>query len=99
MLGLAKRAGRLAVGFDAAIKAAKAHKATLAVCAKDISEKTKKEWQFQVPSISLLPLSLDKTELGCAIGVKKPVGILCICDQGFADAIQKLNPEIKEESL
>lgn len=97
LLGLAKRAGRIAVGYDAALSAVKSNKAILAVCANDLSSKTMKEWQFSAKTIALLPLPIDKDTLGSVIGLAKPVGILAICDQGFADAILKCIPNDKEE--
>ena len=45
-LGLAKRAGRLAIGFDPALKAVKDGSAVLILLASDLSEKTLKEWRF-----------------------------------------------------
>ncbi|MGN1444138.1 MAG: ribosomal L7Ae/L30e/S12e/Gadd45 family protein, partial [Acutalibacteraceae bacterium] len=45
LLGMARRAGRLAVGHDAAIEAIVKNKAKLCVLCRDASERLKKEMQ------------------------------------------------------
>lgn len=97
LIGLAKRAGRIAVGYDAAVTAVKTRKAKCAVCASDLSPKTEKEWQYHTNDYSLLHLPLDKESLGNALGLSKPVGLLAVCDEGFAQAIQKICSIDKEE--
>lgn len=98
MLGLAKRAGKLAVGYDAAVTAVKTKKAFLTVCANDLSPKTIKEWHYATNQQALLILPLEKEALGAALGIRKPAGLIAICDEGFANAIQKLCSIEKEDT-
>ena len=47
LLGLARRAGKIEPGFDAAVSAARGHKAALLLAARDISEKTLKNLRYE----------------------------------------------------
>ena len=47
LLGLARRAGKIEPGFDAAATAAKSGKAALLLAARDISEKTVKNLRYE----------------------------------------------------
>ena len=47
MLGLARRAGKLESGFDAAVIAAREGKAALLLAARDISEKTFQNLRYE----------------------------------------------------
>ena len=99
LLGIARRAGHVAVGFDAAVTAAKAGKVKLALFAADISPKTAKEWQFATrdKAVEALTLPLSKEELGKALGYAKPVGLTAIDDEGFAKGIRALILEQSKE--
>ncbi len=99
LLGIARRAGHVAVGFDAAVTAAKADKVKLALFAADISPKTAKEWQFATrdKAVATLTLPLSKEELGRALGYAKPVGLTAIDDEGFAKGIRALILEQSKE--
>lgn len=98
-LGLAKRAGKLAVGFDPAIAAVKEGKAALVTLASDLSEKTLKEWRFSLgnASVPMQTLPCTKAELGAAIGAYREVGIVAVCDKGFAASIREACPKQEEE--
>ena len=99
LLGLAKRAGKVQVGFDETVKQVREGKAFLAVMAADLSPKSEKEWRFATkqahPCIRRLPL--DKTELAHALGLARETGLATVCDEGFAKAIAALCPEEKED--
>lgn len=102
LLGMARRAGRLGIGFDAAINAAKDGKAALLLTALDASAKTSKESAYiaQTRQVSVLSLPFDKDALAAAIGMHKPVAVVAVCDEGFANAIRPHcynNSVIKEE--
>ena len=99
LLGLARRAGKVAVGFDAALTAVREGKGLIGLCACDLSPKTRKEWLYSAPptSVPTRTLPLTKEVLGAALGVHKPVGIVTVCDEGFARAIGALCPESEEE--
>ena len=91
LLGMARRAGKLSIGFDAATAAVKEGKSPFLLLASDVSPKTEKECRFAVQSCNaqIQPLPLDKAALAAAIGCHKPVGVAAVCEQGFANAILK----------
>ncbi len=98
LLGIARRAGRLQTGFEATVTAVKSGDARLMLCAGDVSEKTRKEWRFATKdALPLTSLPLDKTALGRALGAPRPVGLVAVCDEGFARAMRAHIPDTKEE--
>ena len=94
-LGLARKAGKLAVGFAASKQALVQNKAYFVAVASDISEKSEKELKFfskgKIP-VERLPYNIF--EISASIGTK--AGIVAVCDEGFAHAMLKL-AEYKEE--
>ena len=87
MLGLARRARRLSLGFDAAREAARSGQAALLAAASDVSDKTWKNLRYEaesagVPAVRLLA---GMEELGRACG--KKAGVFAVTDEGFAKAI------------
>lgn len=92
LLGMAKRAGFIIQGFDAAVKATADKKAVLVLAAEDVSEKTKKEWKFETKNFPLTALPFTKEILGQALGSAKPIGLIALCDDGFAGAVLKQLP-------
>ena len=93
LLGLARRAGKVEPGFDAATTAAREGKAALLLAAGDISEKTVKNLRYEgdragIPTVRVQP---RMEELGRACGV------LALTDQGFAKAAQELAEAVTEE--
>lgn len=105
LLGMSRRAGRLSAGFDAVCADVMAGKAAIILLASDTSQKTCKQIRFIVakhaPTLPLCFLEADKQALAHALGFEKPIGVCCINDTGFADALQKagVHPECcyKEE--
>ena len=91
LLGIARRAGKLITGFDAAAASAAAGKAVLLLTAADLSEKTAKELRFAAreKQVSLVRMPLSKDETGDACGYQKPVGVLATEDKGFAAAMSR----------
>lgn len=89
LLGIARRAGKLITGFDAAAASAAAGKAALLLMAADLSEKTAKELRYAAreKKIPLARMPLNKEETGAACGFQKPVGVLATEDRGFATAM------------
>jgi len=96
---MAKRAGKLTPGFDAAVAAVKSGESTLIVAAEDCSPKTEKECRFiasqQHADVARLPF--DRSALAAAIGFHKPVAVAAVCDDGFAKAIRSYCIVNKEE--
>jgi len=94
LFGMAKRAGRLAAGFDASVGTLVTRKAYAIFRAADASDKTVKEISFALQrhgsTLSLGELPLTKRQLGDALGTPKPVGVVALTDKGFATAVGKL---------
>lgn len=99
LLGMAKRAGRLVVGFDAAVAAVTNRESETLLLASDSSKKTEKECRFCADTHHALVcvLPLDKAALSAAIGAHKPVAVVAVTDAGFAGAIRSHCSDTKEE--
>lgn len=92
ILGLARRAGKLSLGFDAVCVSLTKRKARLVLIASDTSEKTAGRI---TPKCGLsgaqyynIPFTMD--EIGIAVG--KRIGVLSIDDKGFAQRISEMIP-------
>lgn len=96
LLGMSRRAGRLAIGFDAALTAVKDGKSALLLVAADVSPKTCKECRFvcTAHNAAVRMLPLDKAALAAAIGAHKPVAVAALSDEGFAGAIRSYCTEL-----
>ena len=97
MLGLARRAGKIEPGFDAAVSAARGRKAAVLLCAQDMSEKTVKNLRYEGDraGAATLRLSVGMEELGRACGAR--AGVLAVTDKGFAKAIKGLAEAATED--
>ena len=97
LLGLARRAGKVEPGFDAAVSAARSGKACLLLAAGDISEKTVKNLRYEGDraGAATLRLSVGMEELGRACGAR--AGVLAVTDKGFAKAIKGLAEAATED--
>ncbi len=95
LLGLAKRAGKIEPGFDAA--AARSGKASLLLAARDISEKTVKNLRYEGDraGVPTLRIQAGMEELGRACGMR--AGVLAVTDKGFSGAVQKLGNAVTDE--
>ena len=89
LLGIARRAGHLLIGFDAAKAALLANKATLLLLTQDCSPKTEKELRYagQDKRCPIHTIPADKTTLAAALGLQKPVAVVATNDAGFATAM------------
>ncbi|WP_369298509.1 L7Ae/L30e/S12e/Gadd45 family ribosomal protein [uncultured Neglectibacter sp.] len=97
LLGLARRAGKIEAGFDAAVSAARGKKAKLLVAAEDVSEKTVKNLKYEGDraGIPTVRVKAGMEETGHACGVR--AGVLAVTEQGFATALLKVLEQEKEE--
>lgn len=95
-MGIARRAGLLAVGTEKVIAAIKSRKACLILLSSDISLKTEKELRFLAKEkAEIMRINADLTTMSAAIGIR--AGIAAVTDGGLAEAIRKagmLNDEI-----
>ena len=90
LLSMSRKAGKAALGFDPMREALSAGKAAGVFIAEDISPKTEKEVRFFADknSVSVVRLPLTQDELYFGIG--KKVGVVTLCDKGFADRAVQL---------
>ena len=101
LLGLARRAGKLEIGFEAAKGAARAGKSQLLIAAADISAKTYKNlcYEGDRAGIPAVRLSQGTEDISAACGIR--AGVLSVGDAGFARGIlmaMEESNERKEES-
>lgn len=99
VLGLARRASRLAIGFNESDAAAKRHKASLILTANDVSPKTAKEVRFigEKYGVPYIALDCPMEQLSAAIGIR--AGVVAVTDRGFAEKVTSLcNIVRKDES-
>ncbi|MDD2418705.1 MAG: ribosomal L7Ae/L30e/S12e/Gadd45 family protein [Oscillospiraceae bacterium] len=92
LLGMARRGGRLTTGFNAVVCLIAKSKSVMLMLATDLSEKTEKELRFAARSKNheIIRLPLSKEEIGQALGLTKPVGVLALEDEGFAATVRLL---------
>lgn len=99
LLGIARRAGRLSLGHDAAKSTLVAGKAYLCILSNDASERLEREFTHLAQSarrpIPVMRLSSSMEQLHKAIGVK--AGVLTVNDESFANRLQELNTVSGEE--
>ena len=91
LLGIARRAGKLQIGFDAVSASIKSRRARLVLLADDCSPKTAKELRFFAEShpCPLTRIPADKAAFSAALGLEKPVAAVSVDDAGFAAAMLK----------
>ncbi len=90
LLGIARRAGHILIGFDAVRAALLADRTRLVILAADCSPKTEKELRFagQDKNCPIIAIDADKAALSGALGLQKPVAVVATDDRGFAAAMQ-----------
>lgn len=100
MLGMARRAGKLAMGHDMALKSIKARKAVLLLLAKDMSPRIEREFQKHIENyncdIPIIRLDEDINELHRALGYK--AGVITVNDNNFSRRITELINLNQEEN-
>lgn len=89
LLGLARRAGRLATGEATVLKKVRQHQAELVFVAADAAEATKKKFtdKCQFYQVKLTDL-FSRDELSEAIGTDRSV--IAVMDTGFAKKLNQL---------
>lgn len=84
LAGLAKRAGRLAIGEDMTQEAIQGHKARLILLAADAAEGTARRIRSRAGDrIPVLTVPEDRTALGAALG-RETCAVCCLTDLGLA---------------
>ncbi|MDR3551993.1 MAG: ribosomal L7Ae/L30e/S12e/Gadd45 family protein [Clostridia bacterium] len=91
LLGLARRAGRLSPGFDAALKAAEDGHALLVLAACDTSERTMRaiESGCARTDTELVSTGYTMEQLGNSIG-RNDTAIVAVCDKSLAKRVKEL---------
>lgn len=94
LLGIARRAGRLSLGFDAAADAMKNGSSCLLLLACDLSQRSYGSITYIATQNNTGTMRLDITmeQLGSAVG-KRQTGIISVNDKGFADKLKTLCTE------
>lgn len=90
-LGLARRAGALAVGTDSVLEAVAAGRAVLVLCAQDLSAASRRRLQNAVGDACVpvdIPLSMDQL----APLLHKAAGVLAVTDKNLAVLCRKNLP-------
>lgn len=97
LLGLARRAARLAQGEDMSREAVAAHKARLLLLSSDAGESTRRRFQgLRTEKLPLIELEQSKAELGAALG-RESCAVCAVTDLGLASSIaQRLAQERPE---
>lgn len=100
MLGIARRAGKLSLGHDAAKTAVTSSKARLCILASDASERLEREFANLSSSarnpLPVVRLKESMEQLHKSIGAK--AGVLTVNDEGFANRLQELSTLLGEET-
>lgn len=96
LLGLCKRAGKIAGGEVATIEAIRGKKAFLVIVAEDASANTKKKFHnsaafYEIPIIEFG----TKSDLGRAIG-EEIRAVLAVTESGFAKKLSMLAEQIQQ---
>lgn len=96
LLSICRKSGRMAFGFDMSKEAAEKGKAELILLAADISPKTEKEVRFFAKDIKVIKTDYKIDDYFYGIG--KKVGVVAVCDKGFAEKAESLvNAEMTAE--
>ena len=99
LLGLARRAGKIAWGHDTALFAIKSKKAHLCIVASDVSDRLKREFSrectYDGRNIKIIELDKTMEDMRFVIGVK--TGVFTINDEGFAKKIEQIQASDSNE--
>ena len=89
LLGLARRAGKLAVGFSAAEQLVKRGERPLVVVAIDAGEGQRGRIAHWEPVRGLLDQAVTAADLATAFGREK-LSVVAVSDHGFVKGIEKI---------
>ena len=97
-LTMCRRAGKLQMGMDMMKDSCQSKTAKAVVVANDISQKSLKEVKFVCAkyNVPLYDLEMEMNEVGYDLG--KRVGIISVCDSGFAKKIKTILNKIENDT-
>lgn len=90
LLTMCRKAGKMALGFDSVKESILKRKAELILLASDISPKTEKEIRFFADKNGIPAVKTGSTMEGFGMGIGKKVGVIAVCDKGFAGKTAQL---------
>ena len=93
MLGIARKAGKLALGTEASIESVERHKSALLIMASDLSERTVRHFTLLAEKYGVKTLKVDTTMDGMAKSVGKKTGVIAVNDIGFANRLLALSAQ------
>jgi len=96
MLGICKKAGKLAEGFDPVAELAKKSGARLILTACDLSPKSLKEIArvASMNTVEHMGLSVTMDEIWQGLGRRS--GILAVADEGLAESVKKAAEDARD---
>jgi len=91
LLGIARRAGKLDLGAEAAKQAVRRRRAKLVLLSADLSRRTGETVRAEAENagVPAAPLEAGMDEVEAALG--KRTGVIAVNDRGFAEALRKLS--------
>ena len=89
LLGLAQRAGKLALGSRAVTNLVRKGRLPLVIVARDVGLAQRRKWLKLEPVRGFLVDIVSRDELARALG-RKQLAVVAIDDKGFVDGIKKL---------
>lgn len=93
LLGIARRAGRLSLGNDAAVEALRKGRTRLILLASDLSPRTAGGVEFAANEEGVAAVRINATmdEISMALG--KRTGVVAVNDSGFAKKLLALSAD------
>ena len=100
LLGLARRAGRLAIGYAAAAGSLQDGSSELVLLASDLSPRTVENIgrAARACGTAVCRTAYTMDEVSAALGAKRS-GVISVCDAGFAQKARMLITTNREEKL
>lgn len=99
LLGLARRAGKLAAGDESCMKAIRSGQAALVVIAEDASSATIKRYEDKCSYYKVEWFKAgSRHELGQSIGRAEQV-VIAVSDRGFADSLKAVLDKTEVQSI
>ncbi len=97
LLGICRKAGKMAMGFDPMLEAVDGGKASGVLTVRDISPKTYKEVCFhcQKKQVPVCSVPLTQAEIEFVLG--RRAAVIAILDKGFFDRMQELCSEAQQQ--
>lgn len=93
LLGLARKANKVALGYDKALESIHRGKCVAVFTAVDLSEKTRRGLIFAAEETNIKVITVSHTVFDITNAVGQKTGIVAVTDKGFADKLVLLNSQ------